>query len=55
MFTKTQKLGMSDRLFLPSAVYKVKTVVFCIKLEIKQWNNLGIIYIVNKVTVKHNE
>ena len=31
IFTKTQKLGMSDRLLRQSAVYELKTVVCCIK------------------------
>ena len=33
IFTKTQKLGMTDRLFRPSAVYEVMTVVSCIKIQ----------------------
>ena len=33
IFTKTQKLSMSDRLFRPSAVYEIKTVVCCIKIQ----------------------
>ena len=32
IFTKTQKLGMSDCLFRPSAVYEVKAVVCYIKI-----------------------
>ena len=41
------------RLF-KKAVYEAKTVVcFNIERDIKQWTNLGITYIDNKVSVKH--
>ena len=32
-FSSSQKLGMSDRLFRPSAVYEINTVVCCIKIQ----------------------